>query len=137
MAAATAHGSSLGPASSWPSNTAAPGPTHRKPMARRSDLSRPPCVNGPTQNTGQTPIKETSTYSHGSITTTGKDRMVASITARPSAAPTSEQPLDHLQLPSIWDHVGRLVASATVGCAASTGESGLASIVFDQPLILS
>src|SRR5271168_4710310 len=100
MAAATAHGSSLGPASSWPSNTAAPGPTHRKPMARRSDLSRPPCVNGPTQNTGQTPIKETSTYSHGSITTTGKDRMVASITARPSAAPTSEQPLDHLQAPS-------------------------------------
>src|SRR5271156_1384535 len=99
MAAATAHGSSLGPASSWPSNTAAPGPTHRKPMARRSDLSRPPCVNGPTQNTGQTPIKETSTYSHGSITTTGKDRMVASITARPSAAPTSEQPLDHLQVP--------------------------------------
>src|SRR5271154_1364796 len=107
MAAATAHGSSLGPASSWPSNTAAPGPTHRKPMARRSDLSRPPCVNGPTQNTGQTPIKETSTYSHGSITTTGKDRMVASITARPSAAPTSEQPLDHLQPPTPWNGLNR------------------------------
>src|SRR5271154_6232585 len=106
MAAATAHGSSLGPASSWPSNTAAPGPTHRKPMARRSDLSRPPCVNGPTQNTGQTPIKETSTYSHGSITTTGKDRMVASITARPSAAPTSEQPLDHLQVDQCQDSPG-------------------------------
>src|SRR5271157_4931626 len=99
MAAAIAHGSSPGPASSWPSNTAAPGPTHRKPMARRSDLSRPPCANGPTRNTGLTPIKETCTYNHGTITTTGKDPMVASITARPSAAPRSEQPLDHLQVP--------------------------------------
>src|SRR5271156_6147256 len=109
MAAATAHGSSPGPASSWPSNTAAPGPTPRKPMARRNDLSRPPCANGPTQNTGQTPIKEISTYSHGTITTTGKDPMVASITARPSAAPTSEQPLDHLQAPTFTDtaHIWR------------------------------
>src|SRR5271157_4359559 len=101
MAAAIAHGSSPGPASSWPSNTAAPGPTHRKPMARRSDLSRPPCANGPTRNTGLTPIKETCTYNHGTITTTGKDPMVASITARPSAAPRSEQPLDHLQPPAL------------------------------------
>ena len=40
------------------------------------------------------------TCSPGPTTTTTKDLMVASTTSRPSAAPTQEQPLDHLQPPS-------------------------------------
>ncbi len=50
-------------------------------------------------NTGPTQSKEMPTCSHGSTITTAKDRMVASTTSRPSAAPTPEQPLDHLQPP--------------------------------------
>ena len=69
--------------------------------ARPSDLSRPLCASGHTQNTGPTPSKETLTCSLGPTTTTMKDPMVASTTSRPSAAPIPEQPLDHLQPPAL------------------------------------
>ena len=82
------------------SNTTAPGPILHEPTERRSDLSRPPCANGPTQNTGPTPSNETCICSPGPTTTTTKDPMVASTTSRPSAAPTPVQPLDHLQPPT-------------------------------------
>jgi len=74
--------------------------THREPTGKPSALSRPPCANGLTQNTGPTRSREMLTCRPGSITTTGNDPMVASTTSRPSAAPTPEQPLDHLQPPS-------------------------------------
>ena len=96
----------------WPSSTSAPGPTHREPMGKPNALSRPPCANGPMPNTGPTPSKETPTSSHGSITTTAIDPMVASTTSRPSAAPIPEQPLDHLQAPAIF--VGRLPNSPDI-----------------------
>ena len=54
------------------------------------------------QNTGQTPIKQTCTCNLGTITTTGKDPMVAPNTSRPSAAPIKEQSLDHLQAPVLY-----------------------------------
>ena len=70
-----------------PSNTAAPGLTRPEPTVRQSASSRPPCANGPMQNTGPTPGKEMLTCSPGSTITTTKDPMVASTTSRPSAAP--------------------------------------------------
>ena len=79
---------------------AAPDLTRREPMARPNALSRPPCGNGPTQNTGTTQNKEMLTCSLGSTITTASDPMVASTTSRPSAAPKSEQRLDHLQAPT-------------------------------------
>jgi transposase len=69
-------------------------------MARRRGLSRPRCANGPTPNTGSNRSNEISACSPGPTTTTTKDHMVASTTSRPSAAPISVQPLDHLQSPS-------------------------------------
>jgi len=44
----------------------------------------------------------------GPTTTTTNDPMVASTTSRPSAAPTVEQPLDHLQPPGDEGDVKRL-----------------------------
>ncbi len=88
-------------ASRWPSNIPAPDPTHPEPTARPSASSRPRYANGPTQNTGLTPSKEMLTCSLGSTITTVKDLMVASTTSRPSAAPISEQRLDHLQAPGL------------------------------------
>ena len=88
------------------SNIAAPDPTRPEPTEKRSASSRPPCANGPMQNTGLTPNSETYTCSPGTTTTTSKDLMVASTTSRPSAAPTSVQPLDRLQAPRLREDGG-------------------------------
>src|SRR5580698_622007 len=111
-APAIAHSSSVMPASRWPSNTAAQDRIRQEPTARPSDSSRRRCANGPTQNTGPTQSKEMPTCSHGSTITTAKDRMVASTTSRPSAAPIPEQPLDLLQVPHLR---GVFVLAAKVG----------------------
>src|SRR5450631_1966394 len=84
----------------WQSNTAAPDPIPQEPTATPSASSKPPYANGPMQNTGPAPSKETLTCSHGSTTTT-KDLMVASTTTRPSADPIQEQPLELLQAPIV------------------------------------
>src|SRR5579863_3246899 len=99
MAQAIAPDSSDMLASRCRSNTAEPGLTLPEPTERQRDLSRPHCENGPTQNTGQSRMKETHTCNHGRTTTTTKDPMVASATSRQLAAPTMEQRLDLLQPP--------------------------------------
>ena len=82
-----------------------PAPPHpplhpREPTAKPNASSRPPCANGPTPNTGKTPMNATALCSPGPTTTTSPAPMVASTTTRPSAAPNRVQRLDHLQPPA-------------------------------------
>src|SRR5580704_15790377 len=80
-------------------------------MARRNASYRPLCASGPTRNTGTAPSKETATFSRGTTTTTAKDPMVASTTSRPSADPTTEQPLDLRQAAghSLHENAGKVI----------------------------
>src|SRR5664279_1674312 len=101
MDPATAQNSSARPVCICRSDISAQNHIPQEPTARQSASSKPPCANGPMQNTGLTRCKETTACSPGHTTTTTKDHMVASTTGRPSAAPTLEQPLDHLQVPQV------------------------------------
>ena len=96
----TAHDSSATPATACRLSIAAPDPTRPRPTEKPSASSKLPCANGPMPNTGIAPTSATNTCNPGTITTTSKDLMVASTTNHPSAAPTSEQPLDLLQPPA-------------------------------------